>query len=219
MADEQNASPESQDAVQPETYSKEDISKIVQERLARQAEKLKAEQEAAVEQARQEALNSVQSPVGAPPVQPPPQSGDAQPLTYDTMSQLLQQTRQQEAAQRALQFHEQNIQKMKADDPKFAELEQSSKLGVPGPVAIHISNSFSPERAKSLFKQLLSDENANLKMNNAYLSNNYDNWLNQIMKSPPPEKAPETVPDLAAHSTSEEGSSEDPILDYVRNQA
>jgi len=125
--------------------------------------------------------------------------------------------------QRALSFHNENIQKMRDSDPEFNKLaDGENPLGVPSAVAIHLSNSLNHDQAKKIFKELLTNETANLRMQNAALSGTYEDWLQKILNSSMPSdeeaKAPRTAPELSQEQTSSGGDQADEVLlDYIKN--
>jgi hypothetical protein len=157
--------------------------------------------------------------------QPNDGTQNGSPLTQESFQQGLEQHQQavaQQQQQQALeqqvqsirQKHLENIDKFKKEDPDFEKLASTdNKLGVPEDVALHISSQLSPEKAKDVFKELLSNENSNMKMENARLKtlsgdkqheNAFSDWLKTLISQKSDEKsgAPEIAPDLGNESSS-----------------
>ncbi len=232
MAD--NIDTENQDTVDKK-FSSEDVSKIVKERLERanagkdelaaRIADLETKHNNLAQAARQ--VNIAPAPVvdaqAALPVAP--EGAPNAPLTQDNLAQVLQahqaqQSQQQQDQQfkQASDYHDQNLQTLMGGDKDFDELVKNNQEKVPRAVAIHVSNNFSPDSAKKIFKELLSNENTNLKMKNAYLeeltqpeTGAYQKWLGQLMQqngggAPSDEKAPSPVPEL---NSVESGSDDD----------
>lgn len=158
-------------------------------------------------------------------------------LTQEGLSQALeqhqnalaQQKQEQDLAQ-AHQYHSQNLQELMGDDKDFKSLVEQNEAKVPLPVAIQISNSFTPEQSKKIFKELLTNENTNLKMKNAFLestqnpqSGNYEKWLSQLVRQnnngAPNESAPSPVPELSNSPSGDTDSEDmDGIMNYMTNR-
>lgn len=208
----------------PRLYSEEELQRIVQKRLKNHVtqnqdleRQLAAAQQASI-------------PVApAAPITAPPASTENQgsPLTADAMRSMLEDSQAKASesaqAQRAASFHNQNVQKMKTEDPEFAKLSsEDNALGIPAHIAIHLSNALNSDQSKKIFKELLSNETANLRMQNAALSGTYDDWLKKILNNsmPSDEKgiSPRSAPDLSREqSATNNDQSDDLLMDYIKS--
>lgn len=221
---EEKATEEMADA--PRLYSEEELQRIVQKRLKNHVTQ-NQDLERQLAEAQQASIPV--APAAAVPMAAPPASNENQgsPLTADAMRSMLEDSQAKASesaqAQRAASFHNQSVQKMKTEDPEFAKLARDdNSLGIPAHIAIHLSNALSHDQSKKLFKELLSNETANLKMQNSALSGTYDDWLKKILTNsmPSDEKgiSPRSAPDLSREqSATNNDQSDDVLMDYIKS--
>ena len=198
-------------------YTKDELSKIVRERLknlhaeneslSQKLEEMKSQEAPAPGIAPQESAQV--APEGGPP---------ADYLTEKKLGEMLAQKKEEDDASRALEYHLKNSNRMVSEDDNFASLVKNTNLKIPDEVLVHLSNSLSHEQSKKLFRDLLSNETSNLKMQNAYLSGSYNDWLQKVLASPSDFKqAPTPVPDLGNEAgVATQGSSDENVLSYLK---
>ena len=195
-------------------FTKADVARIVKARIDRMR-KLDAEKAVQEEQP----LPGGDNPMAPAPTQAQPGSsaelpgGNGGTQQSEIEQAIKQQFDQQNQHQEEQQFsqmynnHQNNVQKMLNEDEGFKDLVDKAneqKIAIPTEVGVHLSNNLTSSQSKKVFKELLSNENSFLKMQNSYLVgqqtgtwDKYNNWLKQILNtSTDSEVAPEPVPDL-----------------------
>jgi hypothetical protein len=200
----------------------EELKQRIQELEAQQ---LAAQQAGASQGAPAPALAEA-PPAAEVPQGTPQATSEGSPLTAEQMQTMLdnqhrqtQADAQQAQIARAGMYHHQNVAKMKADDDKFKKLEESTPLNIPEEVAVHLSNNLTHDQAKKLFTELLTNENSNLKMQNAHLTGRYNEWLTKMLNNTgAPGGAPEPVPELGQEANTGAANSADDsqIMDYLK---
>ena len=221
-------------------HTDEDVARIVQARI----KNLHAEKEALAEQLQaaqtpqegamqgQPQPNMAQgAPEGTPEVAPSAPSNS--PVTQEGLMQALQaqqqqaqESKQQQAQQEQETHHHQVVNKLINEDGKFKDLVEKTpeNMYIPREVAMHLSGNLNPDNFKKIASELLTNENAHLKMKNAFLEGNaygdwgnYDKWLNNILRQPGDERAaPDVVPDLSQDAgEAKAGRSDDNIMNYL----
>ena len=206
---------ENQNQEENKTYSQEEMEKIIQNRIKNlHANKSEVEQENEKLKAQLAAMQPNAQPSGITPQpqaeQPSSESAPADE-SMDVATQVQNALRnefakhQEESHLNNMYNHHVNtIQKMVGEDENFKKLAEDSSYAVPPEVAVHLTNHLSPQQAKKVFTELLSNENSHLKMSNAFMKGqltndygDYDKWLKNIlntsMESP---SSPDPVPDL-----------------------
>lgn len=232
MADENKEAME-----EPETFTKEDVEKMMRARLQKQEEemaRIKAEHEALQAQMQPQIQPQMQpqmQPQGQPQMgvqseappeamaddQTTPTQGEA-PLTASSAREILDQHQQNMQAQQARNYAVQKLQELRSADPEFHKLATEG-LSVPEPVAISIMNRLNPDVGKTLLKSLLSNTYENATMENHYLKGQFEDWLSKKMNNEkgeqPQQSAPE--PDLSGDSIKDDSSPayESALDDYV----
>lgn len=234
---------DAQDTAQEDKlYTEEDVKNRVNDRLKNSAmerdrlnaklAQMQAEKEAHMQQMAEAGQTATaQMPQGAPNPAPEgapaPMPGATSPdgITQPQMQALLQQQAQQQQTATAQNFHHQSVNKMRQEDPEFDKLAKQAEdpafpNKIPPAMQIYISNSVHPDHAKKIFTDLLKNENSNLKMNNAFLTNTYDQWLQKTLGSKTDATtSPNPVPDLSEDdNTGESEGDSSAIDDYLKNK-
>ncbi len=206
-----------------ESFTQDQLEKIVQSRLAR--EQKKHEAELAMRVAEAQAQGQAQPPAnGSPPEsapmqpqqpvapnvapqgqpsQPPQMEGQSTggtPLTTENFGQAMQ------AKDAQLYAHHQ-LQEMMSEDPEFSKLAQAQNenpLPVAPEAAVAIINRLGRKAAKSLLTTVFKDPMENAILENHVLKGNFEQWLAKRMQSAPSASpAPNSEPDLSGDAMSE----------------
>jgi hypothetical protein len=140
-----------------------------------------------------------------------------------------QEAQQLQAQQAQEAHHHQVVNKLVNEDSKFKDLVDKTpeNMYIPREVAMHLSGNLNPDNFKKIATELLTNENAHLKMKNAFLEGNaygnwgnYDKWLNNILRQPGDNSsAPDVVPDLSQDAGEAKSSpSDDNIMNYISSR-
>lgn len=218
---EENATTAAED--NQETYTKEKVEALVKKRLAKQGERFEREKAELLAQMPQSQAPQMQNPempeTAASPEMPqgsaaaqemPAQQGAFNPQAFqqilnDNNQKMLQQLEDIRKAQDAALYFKHHLHKF-LEDKKFRELVENSTHGgtIDEVTAAQIVNQATPDRAKKILSDLLSNETMYLKMKNAKHENRFNEWLQKAMNSTPMEGGQQsTVPDLASESLKE----------------
>lgn len=221
MADDiiENQEGGNEDEPEGKKYSSEDIERIVKRRLRN----MDAEHEGM--RAKMEEMQRMLDERSEPTEEKEAAEESLnEPLTREALNDALEKNRkvqmeemQEAQLKNAVTHHINNVGKMKNEDPKFKKLAEESSLGVPDEVGIYLSNNLDHDTSKKLFKELLTNETSNLKMQNAFLTGNFDKWLNQMLSHQTESKeSPSPSPDLTSqNSGGVEGGRDDNIMSYL----
>lgn len=159
---------------------------------------------------------------GAPVAAPAQNSGNADPsnLTREDLQNVISQNNTQQQHAQSVNYHQQAIQEMSQNDPEFKKLVESTDgLKIPSEVAIHLTNTLDKGTAAKTIKRLLTSSLDNAKMEAAtYKSmaaaqqgdnswNDYNNWLQGVLKQNTAPAATDNSPDLSALDKSSEDNS------------
>jgi len=129
-------------------------------------------------------------PLGGDPTQAPPlsPSGQASPDIMNAIRQSQQEIMQQGQVEQANRHYQTTVGKMMQEDPKFKSLVLHDKsLKIPHEVGVYLTNQLNPDQAKKTFTELMTNEGAHLKMENAQLksqmsgSNDLGEWLQKMV--------------------------------------
>lgn len=117
----------------------------------------------------------------------------------------------------------QKIQQMISEDKDFKKLalnEDGKSHPVPEEVAVHLATQFDPKVAKNILRELLTDKNFHMNMENHLLKgqDEYNKWLNQLMNKNQSEKFENnTVPDLSGEGGESAAPSDGNLMEYINS--
>ena len=172
-------------------------TKIENEQLAVQLQQ--AQQQMAAQQTQQPPQGQPEQDVtppdqntgmGGDPTQAPPMSasGQVSPDIINAIKQSQQEIMEQGQIEQANRHYQTTVGKMIQEDPKFKSLVHNDKsLKIPHEVGVYLSNQLNPDQAKKTFTELMTNEGAHLKMENAQLksqmtgSNDLGEWLQKMV--------------------------------------
>ena len=170
-------------------------------------------------------------PQGQPPQTP--QGLDQVPLTAESMQSLLnaheqrmQEENKKQEAQKAYDYYMKTANDLISNDPKFKELVEKTanegKYGLPLEVSVKIANALSPDKAKDVYTELMSNENSHIKMENARLKgdDSFNQWLSKIVANSKMDekKPPADMPDLSESDITDKNyHHDDNVTDYIKN--
>ncbi len=205
-------------------YTEDEVNELINKAVMGRLKGVKEENEALKQQLAAGQESSQKPSVSSPGVN----ASDLQDMLADQFreQQEAQLKREQEASQNQfVQTNTDKLRKMMSEDKDFGTLIGSEGANdIDQAVGLHIVSQFEPNTAKKILSNLITNKDAQSRMQNAYLKSvlaardgeenadrHYNNWFEGLRQPSTPVGDAPSIEDLSQNDTS---SREDPYSDW-----